>query len=206
MYQDNKSAILLETHKKMSSSNHTKHIKVRFFFIKDVIACGYLSVDYCPTEKMWADVLTKPLQRTTFKEMRAMLMNFPVDYVDSCTKYMDKIAVVSNPDYCPTPSRLMKPSEKKIYFMASPQKCGGGVPGQQDSQNSKEPKRLHLEPAVHTSDYYVSKIGEVPQFPYPRRYTTFHQLIGSLPILEYLRIAMDLLLILGLILYNNLLY
>ena len=77
-----------------------------------------------------ADFLIKPLQGTAFKEMRAMLMNFPVDYVDSCTKDMDKIAVVSNPDYCPTPSRLMKPSEKKIYFMASPQKCGGGVPGQ----------------------------------------------------------------------------
>ena len=44
MYQENKSAILLETHRKISSSNHTKHIKVRLFFIKDVIVSTYLSV------------------------------------------------------------------------------------------------------------------------------------------------------------------
>ena len=44
MYQDNKSAILLETNENISSSKRTKHIKVRLFFIKCVIACGDLSV------------------------------------------------------------------------------------------------------------------------------------------------------------------
>ena len=67
MYQENKSAILLETHRKMSSSNHTKQIKVRLFFIKDVIVSGYLSVDYLLTEKMWVDVLIKTLQGNELK-------------------------------------------------------------------------------------------------------------------------------------------
>ena len=51
MYQDNKSDIFLEMNGKMSRSKRIKHIKVRFFFIKDVIACGDLSVDYCPTDQ-----------------------------------------------------------------------------------------------------------------------------------------------------------
>ena len=55
-------------------------------------------------------------------------MNRPVEYVDLCTKYVDKIAGVSNPDYFPIYSRLMKPLEKKLCFMDSPQECVDGVP------------------------------------------------------------------------------
>ena len=72
----------METNEKISISKRTKHIKVRFLVIKDVINRGGLSVDYCPTEKIWADVLTKNLQRTAFKEMRAMLMNCTLDYAE----------------------------------------------------------------------------------------------------------------------------
>ena len=53
MYQENKSSILLETNEKVSSSKRTKHIKVRLFIIKYVIARGDLSMDYSPTEKKW---------------------------------------------------------------------------------------------------------------------------------------------------------
>ena len=35
LYQDNKSAILLEKNGKLSSSKRMKHINVRYFFIKD---------------------------------------------------------------------------------------------------------------------------------------------------------------------------
>ena len=130
MHQDNNSAILLETNGKILGSKSTMHIKARLFFIKYIIARGDMYVDYCPTEKIWADVFTKPLQGTEFKEMRYMLINFPVDYVDSCTKDVDRISVVSNTDYFPTPSRLMKPLENKFCFVASPQECVGGVPKQ----------------------------------------------------------------------------
>ena len=81
MYQGTKSAILLETNGKMSIPKRTKHIKVRFFFIKYAISRGDMSMDYFPTDKMWADILTKPLKVNAFKEMRYMLMEFPVDYV-----------------------------------------------------------------------------------------------------------------------------
>ena len=71
LYQDNKSAILLETNGKFSSSKRTKHIKTRFFFIKDKIASGELEVQHCPTGIMWADVL-----------FRAKLMGCPVYWED----------------------------------------------------------------------------------------------------------------------------
>ncbi len=37
----------------------------------------------CPTEQMWVDVLTKPLQGMTFKRMRAELMNCSVNYEEN---------------------------------------------------------------------------------------------------------------------------
>jgi len=36
----------------------------------------------CPTEEMWADVMTKPLQGTAFRVMRAELMNCDIIYED----------------------------------------------------------------------------------------------------------------------------
>ena len=36
----------------------------------------------CLTEKMWADIMTKPLQGTGFRVMRAELMNCDLNYKD----------------------------------------------------------------------------------------------------------------------------
>ena len=40
VYQDNKSAILLETNGRGSSSKRTRHLDVRYFFVKDRIDSG----------------------------------------------------------------------------------------------------------------------------------------------------------------------
>ena len=52
----------------------------KFFFIKDRIDGGELKVLDCPTESMWAGVLTRLLQGMAFKQNRARLMNCPVEY------------------------------------------------------------------------------------------------------------------------------
>lgn len=65
---------------KMSSGKKTKHIRVKFFFIKDRVDNGEIKVIDCPTEEMWADVMTKPLQGMAFRTMRVELMNCPVNY------------------------------------------------------------------------------------------------------------------------------
>jgi hypothetical protein len=82
LYQDNISTQLLIKNGKMSSGKKTKHIKAKFFFIKDRIDNGEIRVLNCPAEEMWADIMTKPLQGTAFRVMRAELMNCPVNYKD----------------------------------------------------------------------------------------------------------------------------
>ena len=62
IHQDNVSAQMLETNRKFSSSRNTKHIKSKFFFIKDKVDSEEVNIVDCPAGVMWADVLTKPLQ------------------------------------------------------------------------------------------------------------------------------------------------
>ena len=82
LYQDNKSTILLATNGRWSSSKRTKHIKSRYFFVKDCVDRGELSIEHMPTDQMWADINTKPLQGKGFRAMRAQLMNVPELYDD----------------------------------------------------------------------------------------------------------------------------
>jgi len=77
LYQDN-----ISTNGKMSSEKKTKHIKAKFFFIKDRVDDGEVKVLDCPSEEMWADIMTKPLQGMAFRVMRAELMNCDVNYED----------------------------------------------------------------------------------------------------------------------------
>ena len=75
IYQDNTSTITMAKNGK-SCSDRTKHIKLRYFFIKQFIDSGEFSVTHCPTEMMTADVLTKPLQGKLFREMRDKLLGY----------------------------------------------------------------------------------------------------------------------------------
>ncbi len=43
-----------------------KHIKVRFFWLKDLINEGLIELIYTPTEELVADILTKPLNGEKF--------------------------------------------------------------------------------------------------------------------------------------------
>ena len=83
LHQDNISAQMLEVNGRFSSSKKTKHIKAKFFFIKDKVDQGEIKVKDCPTEVMWADILTKPLQGKGFRVQRARLMNCAEDYSET---------------------------------------------------------------------------------------------------------------------------
>ncbi len=80
--QDNISTQLLIKNGKMSSGKKTKHIKVKFFSIKDRIDDGEIRVLDCPTKEMWADIMTKLLQGTASRVMQAELINCPGNYED----------------------------------------------------------------------------------------------------------------------------
>ena len=79
IYQKNISALSLEKNGRVSSSKRTKHIKAKYFLIKDYYDGGEIDLKYCPTNEMWADILTKPLQGQLFKQMRAFLQNCAVE-------------------------------------------------------------------------------------------------------------------------------
>jgi hypothetical protein len=59
-----------------SGSERTKHIKIRYFWVKDRVQSGEIKVEYMPTEEMVADILTKPLQGSKFVTLRNMLLNW----------------------------------------------------------------------------------------------------------------------------------
>jgi uncharacterized protein YeaC (DUF1315 family) len=73
--QDNQSAILLEKNGMKSSGKRTRHINIRYFFIKDRVENNELQIKYCPTEEMLADILTKPLQGSQFYKLRNRMLN-----------------------------------------------------------------------------------------------------------------------------------
>ena len=73
-YQDNQSAILLEKNGRSSCGEKSRHINIRYFFIKDVLKREKITVAHCPTESMIADYFTKPLQGKLFTTLRDIIM------------------------------------------------------------------------------------------------------------------------------------
>ena len=76
LFQDNQSAMLMERNGRTSCTRNSRHINVRYFFIKDRIDKGEISVDYCPTYLMLADYFTKPLQGKMFQLFRNIIMGY----------------------------------------------------------------------------------------------------------------------------------
>lgn len=58
VYEDNQGTIALT--KNPVNRQRCKHIDVKYHFIRDIITTGRVILEYCPTEQMLADVLTKP--------------------------------------------------------------------------------------------------------------------------------------------------
>ena len=73
--QDNKSAILLETNGRSSAGQRSRAINIRYFFITDQVARGNAVIQYCPTDLMMGDFMTKPLQGSKFTAWRDVIMN-----------------------------------------------------------------------------------------------------------------------------------
>jgi hypothetical protein len=111
IYQDNKSTITLAKNGKASSSKRTKHIKVRYFFIKDCIDRGEVEMEHCPTKEMWSDVLTKPKQGREFFLMRSKLMG--------CPMYLNEGDAVENEGAAPKILKTMAPSRAPLQSLGN---------------------------------------------------------------------------------------
>ena len=70
IYEDNQSAISMA--KNSQFHGRTKHIAIKYHFIKEQVSSGKLELKYCKTNDMIADMLTKGLSGEHFEKMRLM--------------------------------------------------------------------------------------------------------------------------------------
>lgn len=71
IHEDNQSAICMT--KNHLFHGRTKHISIKYHFIRELVADNIIKVVYCPTEEMMADVLTKGLSQIKFEKLRQMI-------------------------------------------------------------------------------------------------------------------------------------
>ena len=72
--QDNKSTMTMVDMGR-STSERTRHISIRYFWVKDRVDSNEITLRYVPTNMMVADILTKPLQGDLFRKLRDILLN-----------------------------------------------------------------------------------------------------------------------------------
>ena len=78
IYEDNQSTIKLA--KDWVFRKRSKHIDVKYHLVRHHVMGGDIIVNYCPSEFMLADVLTKPLGEHMFKFMRESLLG--IEFLD----------------------------------------------------------------------------------------------------------------------------
>ena len=73
--QDNESSIRLEKNGHKSVGQRYRHINVRYFFITDNVQKGNVTIEYCPTDEMEGDYVSKALQGFKYGKFRGSIMN-----------------------------------------------------------------------------------------------------------------------------------
>ena len=69
--EDNQGTIAIA--KNPTSHSRTKHIDIKYHFVREALQDGTIELVYCPTEKMVSDILTKPLSRGRFEELKSQM-------------------------------------------------------------------------------------------------------------------------------------
>jgi KUP system potassium uptake protein len=135
-HQDNKSTIKFEENGRKSCGPNSRHIDIRYFWIKDRLGLEDFEVRYCPTEQMLADFFTKPLQGGLFKKLRAVVMGH---------MHIDSLRAETSP---PTQERVGeqgKDQKKTVRIKVSAGNVSEGaddVPGAKTDAKTQQPFTL----------------------------------------------------------------
>jgi len=73
LHEDDQGAIRLATNP--LSSARSRHIDVRYHYIRHLVKTGSVIVEYVATDKQHADILTKPVEGTAFQMHSNFLLN-----------------------------------------------------------------------------------------------------------------------------------
>ena len=71
IYCDNSNAI--DISKNPIQHSMTKHIEIRYHFIRDLVERKIVAFEYIPTECQNADIFTKPLYRSKLETLRQVI-------------------------------------------------------------------------------------------------------------------------------------
>ena len=74
LFQDNESAIKMESNGRNSCTGNSRHIDIRYFFVHDRVKSGDINIVHCRTDNMVADFFTKPLQGGIFTKFKKSVM------------------------------------------------------------------------------------------------------------------------------------
>jgi len=66
----------MEKNGRNSCTGNSRHINIRYFFVKDRIDKKEVKVEYCPARLMLADYFSKPLRGQFFNLQRDFLMGW----------------------------------------------------------------------------------------------------------------------------------
>ena len=72
VYCDNSSAI--DISKNPVQHSKTKHIEIRYHFIRDLVERNIVTLEYIPIERQNADIFTKSLDRSKFETLRQVIV------------------------------------------------------------------------------------------------------------------------------------
>ena len=72
IYNDNQAAIAIA--KKPYCTSATRHMKIKYHYIRELIKDGSVKIEYIPTTEMVADIMTKALDRGLFEKFRRVLL------------------------------------------------------------------------------------------------------------------------------------
>ena len=75
LFEDNQAAITIAENPIIGG--RTKHIDVRYHFIRELAECKVLNIQYTESSNQHVDILTKPLGLEAFARHRSFLMNLP---------------------------------------------------------------------------------------------------------------------------------
>ena len=102
IYLDNQSAMKMEKNGRNSCTGNSRHIHIRYFFVKDRQDKKEFTIEYCPTGHMLADYFTKPLQGRLFHIFREVIMGWRyISTLDGLAPHPSK-ECVGNMDECDT--------------------------------------------------------------------------------------------------------